>query len=416
MLVFQGNIGAGILSGNLGTREVAWHDPAFSSTIFHMSRASARIHGLDTLRALAVTLVVLHHYVLFVSFGPTFGWVGEVGWVGVDLFFALSGYLIGNQIFEALSSPGGLGLGRFYARRLLRTLPNFYAVLALYALWPAFRDGAPMLPLWKYFSFTQNIGLEPGTAFSHAWSLCIEEQFYLLLPACALFAVALGRRGIARRWAWAVFALGFAAGMAVRAGTWLNGQDDANWLHFYYQFIYYSSFCRFDELLAGVALALLRNVHGGLWMRLMGQGRLLLAAGLGTGALALRWFLVDHYGFAATVFGYPLLALACALLILAALAPDSPLQRIRVPGASSLALWSYAIYLVHKQVSVLAARSLAGAGYGPEHPLTVAAALAASVLAGWLLYRLVERPFMWLRERYVPSKGSAPQRVRGVLR
>jgi peptidoglycan/LPS O-acetylase OafA/YrhL len=425
--VFQGNNGPGILSGNLGTREAAWHHPAFSSTIFHMSRASVRIHGLDTLRALAVTLVVLHHYVLFVSGGDTFGWVGEIGWVGVDLFFALSGYLIGNQIFQALRrpdgplGPGGLSLGRFYARRLLRTLPNFYVVLALYALWPAFRGSTPMLPLWKYLSFTQNIGLEPGTAFSHAWSLCIEEQFYLLLPACSLIAVALGRRGLGRRsigcrWAWALFALAFVAGMAIRGFAWQHGQPEANWLHFYYKTIYYSSLCRFDELLAGVALALLRNFHGGMWTGLMGQGRLLLAAGVVAGALALRWFLVDHYGLWTTVFGYPLLALACALLILAALAPDSPLHRIRVPGASQLALWSYAIYLVHKQASILAAQPLAGAGYGPEHPLTVAVALAASVLAGWLLYRVVETPFMWLRERFVPGNGAAPARIRAELR
>ncbi|MGB9108048.1 MAG: acyltransferase, partial [Telluria sp.] len=165
----------------------------------HEPRRRPRIHGLDTLRALAVTLVVLHHYVLFVSLESTFGWVGDVGWVGVDLFFALSGYLIGNQIMTALRSPGGLSLPRFYARRLLRTLPNFYAVLALYALWPAFRGAAPMLPLWRYLTFTQNIGLEPGTAFSHAWSLCIEEQFYMLLPACALLALVLGRRGLGVR-------------------------------------------------------------------------------------------------------------------------------------------------------------------------------------------------------------------------
>jgi peptidoglycan/LPS O-acetylase OafA/YrhL len=371
-----------------------------------MSRASTRIHGLDTLRALAVTLVVLHHYVLFVSGEGSFGWVGEIGWVGVDLFFALSGYLIGNQIFQALRRPEGLSLIRFYARRLLRTLPNFYVVLALYALWPAFRGGTPMLPLWQYLSFTQNIGLEPGTAFSHAWSLCIEEQFYMLLPACALLAVALGRRGAGLRWAWIAVGLAFAAGMAFRAGAWLHGQDDQNWLHFYYKTIYYSSLCRFDELLAGVTLALFRHSHGAAWTRLMGQGRLLLAAGAITGTLALRWFLADHYGLWPTVFGYPLLALGCALLILAALAPESPLHRIRVPGASSLALWSYAIYLVHKQVSILAGQAMGEAGYGPGHPLTILVALAASVLAGWLLYRLVETPFMWLRERYVPGNAA----------
>jgi peptidoglycan/LPS O-acetylase OafA/YrhL len=367
------------------------------------ARASLRIHGLDTLRALAVTLVVLHHYVLFVSGEANFGWIGEVGWVGVDLFFALSGYLIGNQILGALRSPGGLSLPRFYARRLLRTLPNFYAVLALYALWPAFRGAAPMLPLWKYLSFTQNIGLEPGTAFSHAWSLCIEEQFYMLLPAAALLALALGRRGASLRWAWAVIALAFAAGMAIRACLWLHGQGDANWMHFYYRNIYYASWCRFDELLAGVALALLKHGHAVAWARLMGPGKWLLAAGAVTSGLALRWFIVDHYGLWATVFGFPLLALGCSLLILAALAPGSALHRARVPGAARLALWSYAIYLVHKQVSILAGLAMRAGGYGPGHPLTILAALAASVLAGWLLYRLVETPFMRLRERHVPA-------------
>jgi peptidoglycan/LPS O-acetylase OafA/YrhL len=377
-----------------------------------MSHPSARIHGLDTLRALAVTLVVLHHYALFVGSEDTFGWVGEIGWVGVDLFFALSGYLIGNQIFKALRAPEGLSLTRFYARRLLRTLPNFWVVLALYALWPAFRGGAPMLPLWRYLSFTQNIGLEPGTAFSHAWSLCIEEQFYMLLPACALFALALGRRdadgrGIGRPWVWGAFALAFAAGMAIRAGTWLNGQEEQNWLHHYYKYVYYSSLCRFDELVAGVALALLKNFHGAAWARLMEQGKLLLAAGCMTSALALRWFLTDHYGLWPTVFGYPLLALGCALLILAALAPGSPLHHVRVPGAGSLALWSYAIYLVHKQVAILAACPMADAGYGPEHPLTIVVALGLSVLAGWLLHRLVETPFMRLRAGWVPANGAA---------
>ena len=107
-----------------------------------------------------------------------------------------------GQIFAALGSSRGFGLGRFYVRRLLRTLPNFWVVLALYALWPAWRGDTPMLPLWQYLTFTQNIHLQPGTAFSHAWSLCIEEQFYMLLPAAAIMGAALGQGGVKQRWAW----------------------------------------------------------------------------------------------------------------------------------------------------------------------------------------------------------------------
>jgi len=373
-----------------------------------MPLASARIHGLDTLRALAVTLVVLHHYTLFVSDAPTFGWVGEVGWAGVDLFFALSGYLIGNQIFKALARPQGLSMPRFYARRLLRTLPNFYVVLALYAFSPAWRGQTPMLPLWQYLTFTQNIHLEPGTAFSHAWSLCIEEQFYMLLPAAAVCGAFLGRGGTSMRWAWAALIAGWAGGMLVRATIWHDGQGAANWLHHYYKYVYYASWCRCDELLAGVALALLKNRHGAAWQRVLAHGNALLVAGTATIGAAFYWFVRDHYGLWATVFGYPLLALGFALSILAALAPGSALHRLRVPGAASLALWSYAIYLVHKQVSVLLARPLAAAGYGPEHPLTIGLCMLASVLSGWLLYRLVETPFMRLRARWVPD--NAPSR------
>lgn len=92
-----------------------------------------------------------------------------------------------------------------------------------------------------------------------------------------------------------------------------------------------------------MALALLKNGHRTAWIRVMHQGNCLLAAGGAVTALAVVLFLRDHYGLGVTVFGYPLLALGFSLLILAALAPGSLLHRLRVPGAASLALWSYAV-------------------------------------------------------------------------
>lgn len=368
--------------------------------------APPRLHGLDTLRALAVSLVVLHHYVLFVSGSDTFGWVGRIGWAGVDLFFALSGYLIGNQIFKAMKSGAGFSLKHFYARRLLRTLPNFYVVLALYFLWPAFRGDAPLPPLWKFLSFTQNVHLEPGTAFSHGWSLSIEEQFYMVLPAAALLAATLR---MSMRQAWLALALAFAAGMLVRAQLWFDVVDGQRyWQHAYYKYIYYSTFCRFDELLAGVALALTKHCHPNAWRRVTSHGNRMLAAGVAVTALASWLFLRDRYGLAMTVFGYPLLALGFSLLIVAAVSPKSLLRAVRVPGAESLALWSYAIYLLHKQVCILAAEPLRRFGYGPESPVAIAVMLVLSVLSGWLLYWLVETPFMALRARYVPTNSAPP--------
>ena len=360
-----------------------------------------RNHGLDTLRALAIIFVVLHHYVLFVSHSDTFGWVGEIGWVGVDLFFALSGYLIGNQIFSALRARAQFSLPRFYARRLLRTLPSFYVVLALYYLWPWFRGDAKLLPLWQFLTFTQNINLQPGTAFSHAWSLCIEEQFYMLLPA-----VALGLAGLRRslRWSWGLIALAFVAGMLIRYSVFNElVTGSARPQTSYFKYIYYSTFCRFDELVAGVALAMLRNYHPRAWRGLTAHGDPLLAAGLAVCAMTFWLFLDQRMALAVTVVGFPLLALGFALLIGAALSERSVLRRVRVPGAGTIALWSYAIYLGHKQLCILLAGPLEKLGHPPDSLVAIGVALTASVLAGWLLYTCVEQPFMKVRARYVPG-------------
>ncbi len=372
---------------------------------------SSRNHGLDTLRAIAIILVFCYHYYVFVSGSYTFGIWSDVGWVGVDLFFALSGYLIGNQIFAAMRSEGGFSLRHFYARRFLRTLPNFYFVLALFFLWPWFRVKGEMLPLWKFLTFTQNYQLTPGTPFSYAWSLCIEEQFYMLLPAVALL-VARVRGSI--KWGWALVVATLGTGMAMRASLWdpihLANEGGID----YYQNIYYSSFCRFDELVAGVALAMAKNYHGQLWQRMTKHGNLTLALGLGVTAVTFYLLINYHYSFAMTVFGFPMLALSFSLLILAALSERSVLRTVRIPGAASIALWSYAIYLTHKQACLLMAMELKQYGYGPEDGVTLLAATAVSILAGWLLYVCVESPFMRLRERYVPSNSAKAKTGAGL--
>jgi peptidoglycan/LPS O-acetylase OafA/YrhL len=361
---------------------------------------SSRVHGLDTLRALAIMLVFANHYMSFVSHEPTFGWFSEIGWAGVDLFFALSGYLIGNQVFSALRGPG-LSLSNFYARRLLRTLPAYLVVLALYAYWPYWAGNSPHAPWWKYLTFTLNINLKPGTLFSHAWSLCVEEQFYLLLPPIALGIAALTRvsRRASLTLGWAALLSAIAAGMWLRDSWWQPAMDlGERGSRSYYTLIYYSTLSRFDELLAGVALAMLRNFHPSLWQRLTRHGNWMLAAGTALTALAFWLFLEYHFSWGMSVFGYPLLGVAFATLLLSALSEGSLLHRTRIPGMGALAIWSYSIYLTHKQLCILLADH-----WEPVDLDSIALMIAASIFAGWLLYFTVEAPFMRLRERFVPN-------------
>jgi peptidoglycan/LPS O-acetylase OafA/YrhL len=377
-----------------------------------LSHPSPRNHGLDTLRALAIVLVFMYHYMVFVSGEPTFGFLSRVGWIGVDLFFALSGYLIGNQILAAIRDQRAFSLKRFYARRLLRTLPNYTVVLALYFMWPWFRGDSALLPLWKFLTFTQNYELRPGTAFSHAWSLCIEEQFYLLLPAAALLFAALRGK---LRWVWLAIGACLVASMCLRAYLWThfvegNPEGGLNFM----KYIYYSSFCRFDELVAGVAVALIRNYHAALWTRITARGNLTLMLGVLVSGATIWMLLQDERGLRMTVFGYPLLGLGFALLIIAAVSERSILRQVRVPGAGKLALWSYATYLTHKQVCVLLNHALAAQDIGPESLPALALMIALSVFSGWLLHTVVETPFMALRDRFVPSNFADRAKPAGV--
>jgi peptidoglycan/LPS O-acetylase OafA/YrhL len=371
-----------------------------------------RTAGLDTLRACAILMVFTYHYMCFVSGERTFGWVSEIGWAGVDLFFVLSGYLIANQLFKGTASGRTLSPVRFYARRALRTLPVFWLVLAAYRLLPALLGGDPPPPLWRFLTFTQNLGLRPGTAFSHAWSLCIEEQFYLVLPLVLLAGAALPR--LTRWHGWALMAALTALGIVSRIVLWRTyGPKSGGQTEGYYTAVYYATLCRFDEFLPGVAIALLRNFHRPAWERLMAHGKRLLAAGgVATGAMLVvafqdRWITGFGYGFFMSAFGYTLLALAFALLVAAALSPATALHRARVPGAASLALWSYSIYLSHRPVANALKVWLTPLGVSDRTRLAVIC--VACLIAGALLHKLVEAPFMALRDRWWPDNFAAPR-------
>jgi len=364
-----------------------------------LQSTSTRLAGLDTLRALAIALVLMSHYQGFVSHAPTFGIMGTIGWAGVDLFFVLSGYLIGNQLLAPAARGDNLDLKTFFARRLLRTLPNYYAVLAVYLLLPDSPiAGKSMAPIWQFLTFTQNFGLNYGETFTHSWSLCIEEQFYLVFPLAVLVLVGSKR---SPRLLWCALFAAIGAGMTVRGMAFMDGMD------VFAAPVYYSSFSRFDELLPGVAIAMLKNFHPAAFARILRHGNALLVAGLAMSAAVLYGITNDvPTAFAASTFGFSLVAASFALLTCSALSPGSILNRARIPGAASLALWSYAIYLVHKPVFMALRPELVSRGIDPGAPMTIAAVMAAGILGGWVLYRVIETPFMQLRARWYPAGTS----------
>ncbi len=367
-----------------------------------------RLHGLDTLRALAIVLVLLYHLESFLP--NALHRVADMGWAGVDLFFVLSGYLIGAQLLRPFTRGRDLRIGEFYLRRAYRILPAYLTVLLLYVAVPGWRESPGLDAPWKFLTFTRNLILHfPDHAFSHAWSLCVEEHFYLVLP---LLLAALMRRpsltrsvtlivsvvlgGIALRW-W-IFA------HVVHAPAHI---DDAG-IEFM-KYLYYPTYTRLDGLVFGVSLAALQLFRPAWWTRIAGRGHALLATGLGvTGAavwaFAAQYPSPDHP--LRVTFGLPLLSLGLAFLVGAALAGNGMLHR-RLPGAAPLATLSFSLYLTHKAVAHVD-RTLLPWMDGNTGWASAAVYAITCLAAAALLYFAVERPFMVLRDRH---PGRTAQRA-----
>src|SRR5437016_12366750 len=224
----------------------------------------ARQPGLDLLRALAIIVVVIYHAGIM-GF-PMPGRVHRWGWIGVDLFFVLSGYLIGGQLLALLARDQRINLGRFFTRRALRIMPAYFVVLALYFSLPSWREYAEMSqPLWKFLLSVQNIALHGGTAFSHAWSLAVEDQFYLALPFLLLFLFRRPRAAIKIPCLIVFGGIGLRALLAAQ-----NPSVDGGGVSFraFQAWIYYPPWTRLYPLVFGVVLAAIEKFRPTSWKRL----------------------------------------------------------------------------------------------------------------------------------------------------
>lgn len=328
--------------------------------------------------------------------------------MGVDLFFALSGFLIGSQVLAPLSRGERLSFSDFYLRRAFRILPAYGVVLAAYFLWPALREAPAIRPLWQFLSFSMNLIPAPPAqrAFSHVWSLCVEEHFYLLFPALAW---AVTRR---RSWRWTagVFAVVVVGGMVLRGWLWLHEvnparvPDELVGQHYLY-FLYNPTWARLDDLLAGVALAVVRCYRTGWWAWLQTRANTVGMIGIGIVVACMALFWQRRVLFAPNVFGYPLLALGMACLVCSATSAQGVLGRWRVPGVQWLALASYSLYLSHKAVYALIHNRL-GQWVDGHGVWTLLFYVAAVLGVGAVLYYGVERPFLTLRRRVRAARAQ----------
>ena len=200
-----------------------------------------RNQSLDVLRGLAVLMVIVSHYSGFLS-APSA--LLETGWVGVDLFFVLSGYLISGLLFSEFKKTGGIGLKRFWIRRAFKIYPPFYVLIGVTALVGMWRNSQISYKLLMETLFLQNY---VAHFWSHTWSLAVEEHFYFMLPVLLLLLIRIGksRQNPFRPIPFISMGLSVLC-VCLRWLAFVHGKD---WAH-----IAFPTHLRIDALFAGVVL------------------------------------------------------------------------------------------------------------------------------------------------------------------
>ncbi len=318
----------------------------------------------------------------------------SLGWIGVQLFFALSGFLITAALLDSQDGPHYFR--NFYARRALRILPLYYAVLlALLVVLPRFI--APRVP----FSYEQQAALwlfvlnwtqSSPYGFGHFWSLAIEEQFYLLWP---LVVWRLAPRRLLTVCLWIA-----AAALLLRCLLVAYGTDP--WA------LYINTACRMDALTLGAAGACVLRIpqlRERLLSRLPALSALVLMLLLAGAALTHAY---DRDRWSGETFGYTLLALCSATFVTAAAVMPGSAARA---GGGALLTWaplrscgiySYAMYVFHGLLHKLVGEPWLVATFGERPSVQVAfvyalAVLAVSYLLGFCSYHLFEKHFLRLK-------------------
>jgi peptidoglycan/LPS O-acetylase OafA/YrhL len=381
--------------------------------------------ALDGVRALAISLVVLFHYPWnsrFYAANPVHG-----GFLGVDAFFVLSGFLITTLLLQEHATQGVVSLRRFYARRALRLLPAFGVLVAIAVVLrftlaanngnrPSVLGFAGMIfyaANWVEVYRHGALGL-----FSHTWSLAIEEQFYLVWPVILMLLL---RRRLRLATIAALTAGGIVAASAWRAWYWHSHFGHATFLDYYltvtnhvvkteagsldhrtvvWNRFYFGSDTRADALLAGCFTAIVLS-----WLlpRLGARARMRLTAASGValiGCGVIVWRAVVVVSGWLPIWGILALELGVSVLIAGLVAaPRGPLARVLgLPPLAWLGRRSYAVYLFHPIVFEYCQRSRVDL----SPPVSFVFQMVVVLIVAELSHRLVEAPMLRRKRHFEP--------------
>ncbi|WER48980.1 acyltransferase [Cupriavidus sp. WKF15] len=368
------------------------------------SSPNERLRQLDFIRGIAIIAVMGIHF-FTVDTGSTLVWLVEYplkhfGREGVTLFFTLSGFLVGGLLLREYVGTGTIDARRFIVRRMFKIWPAYYALVLFHAV--AGRHPRDTFLVQNTFHLQNYL----GSSIAQTWSLAVEEHFYLLLPLALL--------GVARWRPSPQMLLVYLAALCMlvlagRVAAVAAGDLDGAYVYTHY---------RVDSLLYGVMLAVVYCLMPATYRALAARRALLLAAV----AALLAWLLCvqrtvalqEGIGFTVQSIGF------CALIVLVLEHSGRLRDTLAYRAVAWVGVYSYGIYLWHtvaREPGRVAIRTMLEWGWPPLLVWALATVLqfAIALVAGYVTTRLVELPFLRLREAVMPVR-RAPLPAAGMAK
>ena len=386
---------------------------------FDLELLDNRYPALHGMRVVAIVSVVQYHVTSILALEEKLpldrSWTTTSMSIffGMDLFFVLSGFLIGSILLRSVETSGTTQLQRFYLRRVFRTFPSYYVVLTCLVvsallggtLTALHRHNLP----YEYAYLTNYVQISrEGLMMLWAWSLALEEQFYLSVPL--LFFLL--QRLRSDRVRLALLGSFWSAALVVRLTIYLRGHD---WTYpQLYDALYFKTHTRFDTLVAGIILAYVQNRWHAPIARWLESPA--VRAALAMPSLACLWVLMQPWLFGeehmllVRVFSWGTLTsvmyFGWTLSLLNG--QDGWIKRsLSLPVFRRIATLGYGVYLVHIPVCDAVVRPLAraltkGRGWPMPvvWPLSVIVLMVSSLVVSYGLHVFVEKPSLRLRERF----------------
>jgi peptidoglycan/LPS O-acetylase OafA/YrhL len=368
-----------------------------------------RVFGLDLARCIAISIVLIAHGLdFFIS--PVLqgtivgGALGRIlnyplGFFGVEIFFILSGFLIGNIIIREIVENGTIkSLFNFYIRRWFRTLPLYYLVVVFLILYPTGENFT-----WENLFFIQNFN-ESNLAFNPvSWSLSVEEWFYLIIPAIILCIFSFSKNNKAKLFLYTCFFIVLISLITrITSVIFFDSTFDLGTRK--------QIFFRLDSIMTGVILAGIKHYYKDLYKYLINNRKFLFIISLVGLAICELWLVINsrealNESFFSRTFYFNFVSIFCALFVLSIETVKFNRMKLFVKPVTFISIISYGLYLIHFNIylimnQVIVINNLI-VGFA-----TFLIALTITLIVSFLIFKYFELPVMKLRDRLNPIKNT----------